>query len=233
VPKELEIAEEPAQTEPERRADPAYHEQLVKDTDPLKAVEDVGGELGYKPAEIRKLDILAEQRKQQLELTEAQARDRAGAGAAMARSLSREPEVQPLRERSTSRLPEDVPIQRDPEPEPERVAPPPPPLPPKPKGMPSASYKTREVDVSEGRQIHMMGGVFHPQQVNVVTQPPNRSENSQPSCDCKVPNGSNEKRQRRSQPWGFYGRSRGNLPGNARAASRRDSSASSQVRRPV
>ena len=57
MPKEPELEEEAAQTVPERLADPAYREQLVKDTDPVKAAEDVGGDLGYDPAEIRKLDI--------------------------------------------------------------------------------------------------------------------------------------------------------------------------------
>ena len=45
----------------------------MKDTDPLKAAEDVGGDLGYDPAEIRTLDIEAEQKQEQLDLAEAQA----------------------------------------------------------------------------------------------------------------------------------------------------------------
>ena len=97
VPKEPELEEEAAQTVPERLADPAYREQLVKDTDPLKAAEDVGGDLGYKPVEIRTLDIEAEQKQEQLDLTEAQAERAVTPTPARMRSLSlsREPEDLP------------------------------------------------------------------------------------------------------------------------------------------
>ena len=97
VPKEPELEEEVAQTVPERPADPAYREQLVKDTDPLKAAEDVGGDLGYDPAEIRTLDIEAEQKQEQLDLTEAQAERAVTPTPARMRSLSlsREPEDLP------------------------------------------------------------------------------------------------------------------------------------------
>ena len=46
VPKEPELEEEVAQTVPERLADPAYREQLVKGTDPLKAADTIRRRFG-------------------------------------------------------------------------------------------------------------------------------------------------------------------------------------------
>ena len=68
-------AEEPAPEVPEQPAvvrapDPSYHEQLVKAGDEPKSAEDIGGDLGYDPSEIRALDVRADQRRGQLDLAE-------------------------------------------------------------------------------------------------------------------------------------------------------------------
>jgi hypothetical protein len=71
-----------------RPAEPSYHERLVKETDAPKTVEDLGGDLGYRPKEIRALEITADQTKGQLDLAESIAR-RAPPTVARHRSLNR------------------------------------------------------------------------------------------------------------------------------------------------